>query len=237
MTDENPGPPTPSSNIGAMVRQIREARRMPYTELSERLGALGQPIPVLGLRRIEKGERRVDLDEVAALAYVLGVPPIRLVFPVGDVPTTTALPGRPVDTGAALLWFTGEQPLATEPLTSGGQVVGYDISSADFNSWHQGGEFLRLFRQHDELVLAWNLARMHAESDRDQARRMASMATPGDESADAIQHKAMLRRAEESEAEAHERERELHQHRQEMQRRGMTLPQLPVSRSEIRKGE
>ena len=43
------------------VRQLREARKFTYTELSARLAELGRPIPVLGLSRIEKaapGRRR-----------------------------------------------------------------------------------------------------------------------------------------------------------------------------------
>jgi transcriptional regulator with XRE-family HTH domain len=53
------------------VRRIREGQRLTYVELSQRLIAAGRPIPVLGLRRIERGERRVDVDDLSALASVL----------------------------------------------------------------------------------------------------------------------------------------------------------------------
>lgn len=65
------------------IRRIREGRRITYVELSERLGNIGRPIPVLGLRRIERGERRVDIDDLAALAVVLATPPVDLMVP-GD---------------------------------------------------------------------------------------------------------------------------------------------------------
>ena len=60
------------------IKRIREGQRVTYVELSKRLAVLGRPIPVLGLRRIERGERRVDVDDLLALAAAFGVEPIRL---------------------------------------------------------------------------------------------------------------------------------------------------------------
>jgi len=48
---------------------------MSYAELSRRLTEQGRPIAALGLRRIEAGERRVDADDLVALASVLEVDP------------------------------------------------------------------------------------------------------------------------------------------------------------------
>lgn len=62
-----------SKMVSRNLRALRESRRMTYVELSERLARHGNPIPVLGLRRIERGERRVDVDDLAAIAAVLGV--------------------------------------------------------------------------------------------------------------------------------------------------------------------
>jgi transcriptional regulator with XRE-family HTH domain len=86
------------------IKRIREGQRVTYVELSERLAALGRPIPVLGLRRIERGERRVDVDDLLALAKALNVSPVALLVPVdldGDAPygvtpalTTTAAQAR-----------------------------------------------------------------------------------------------------------------------------------------------
>ncbi len=42
---------------------------------------MGREIPPLGLRRIESGERRVDADDLVALAVALGVTPITLLMP------------------------------------------------------------------------------------------------------------------------------------------------------------
>lgn len=54
---------------------------MSYAELSRRLEKLGRPIPPLGLRRIEGGARRVDVDDLMALAAALGVSPVTLLMP------------------------------------------------------------------------------------------------------------------------------------------------------------
>lgn len=66
------------------VKRLREGQKLTYVELSERLTGLGRPIPVLGLRRIERGERRVDVDDLMALAHVLGVVPTKLLVPSGE---------------------------------------------------------------------------------------------------------------------------------------------------------
>src|SRR5206468_1120492 len=129
------------------------------------------PIPVLGLRRIERGERRVDLDELVALAKALGVPPLWLVLPVGVVERTEILPGVVRDTWEAAQWFTGEAPLTTEPIFGAdGKTVGYTQSSADFNEWHAGARPLELAREHERRLTAFRLAVMAATADLASAR-------------------------------------------------------------------
>lgn len=66
--------------IARNVKRLREQQKLTYVEVSNRLYAAGRPIPVLGIRRIEHGERRVDLDDLVAIAGVLGVPADRLAF-------------------------------------------------------------------------------------------------------------------------------------------------------------
>jgi transcriptional regulator with XRE-family HTH domain len=62
-----------------VAHNVREARGfMPYAELSRRLEVYGRGIPPLGLRRIEAGHRRVDVDDLVALADVLDVTPYTL---------------------------------------------------------------------------------------------------------------------------------------------------------------
>lgn len=55
------------------VRAVRERRGLSTTRLAAALKEIGQPIPATGITRIEKGQRRVDVDDLVALAQVLGV--------------------------------------------------------------------------------------------------------------------------------------------------------------------
>ena len=64
------------------IKRLREERRLTFVELSERLAGLEppRPIPVLGLRRIEREERRVDVDDLFAFAEIFKVSPTSLVY-------------------------------------------------------------------------------------------------------------------------------------------------------------
>lgn len=104
-----PGPL--ASQVAQSVRQVREQKRLRYTEIADRIAEIGRPIPELGLSRVEKGERRVDLDDLVALARALGVPPVWLIFPVGSTEFVELLPGKLVPVDDALSWFIGEGPL------------------------------------------------------------------------------------------------------------------------------
>jgi transcriptional regulator with XRE-family HTH domain len=68
-------------NVIANLASLRDARKLTYKELSDRLAELGRPIPTLGLSRIERGTRRVDADDLVALALALGVNPSALLLP------------------------------------------------------------------------------------------------------------------------------------------------------------
>lgn len=64
------------------IRWIRDARGMSGAELSQGIGRLGRPIPLLGIQRIEAGTRRVDVDDLMAIAVALGVSPSSLLMPL-----------------------------------------------------------------------------------------------------------------------------------------------------------
>ena len=93
--------------------RYRLAAGLSYAELSRRMTELGRGIPPLGLRRIEAGERRVDVDDLLVLAVALDVTPNALLFPdvrgtevIRDV-TGTGL----VTTDALWDWAYGQSPL------------------------------------------------------------------------------------------------------------------------------
>lgn len=110
----------PSGDLAAQrVRELREGRGWSFKELSDRLAKAGRTIPTLGLRRIEAGERRIDIDDLTALAVVFEVNASAILLPLttsGEVVMTAA---GTVSTSRAWMWADGVYPLVadTEDLT------------------------------------------------------------------------------------------------------------------------
>lgn len=75
----------------------------------------------MGIQRIESGERRVDADDLVALAAALDVSPITLLMPAvntdgSEVQESDRLPvtgyAEPIDARLIWSWLKAEQPLA-----------------------------------------------------------------------------------------------------------------------------
>lgn len=70
---------------------------------------LGHPMSRMGVQRLEQGERKVNADELTALARALDVPPLLLLFPIhAGVERTEVVKGVVMDTRDAMKWFTGQ---------------------------------------------------------------------------------------------------------------------------------
>ncbi|MFF6836020.1 helix-turn-helix domain-containing protein [Streptomyces sp. NPDC012438] len=65
-------------HVGRAVARVREARSWDQAELVARLAAEGLALSQPILSRVEAGTRRVDVDELLALAVALGVAPSSL---------------------------------------------------------------------------------------------------------------------------------------------------------------
>jgi transcriptional regulator with XRE-family HTH domain len=76
-----PAPGPLGCNLIANVERLRRARGLSLRKLSVALDEAGRPVPPLGLSRMAHGERRVDVDELVALAEVLDVTPDVLLSP------------------------------------------------------------------------------------------------------------------------------------------------------------
>jgi transcriptional regulator with XRE-family HTH domain len=82
-------------------------------DLAQRMSDVGRPMRKSGIGKIEQQERRVDADDLVALALALGVSPLRLLLP-GSADT------KPIELTAtcrvrardAWRWASGEQPLS-----------------------------------------------------------------------------------------------------------------------------
>lgn len=109
---KNPLGPT-GNTVASNVRRLRKKHGLEYTQLADRLAELKRPIPTLGLRRIEAGDRRVDADDLVALAVALDTNPNALLLPPSEnadhVLTVTGVGMRPA--WQVWKWGRGEFPL------------------------------------------------------------------------------------------------------------------------------
>lgn len=105
---KNPLGPT-GETARANVKRLREDRGLTYADLSRKLEELGRPIATLGLSRIEKGERRIDADDLVALSISLGVSPLAILLPVSDSPLVPE--GEVYHRRRIWTWGQGSEPL------------------------------------------------------------------------------------------------------------------------------
>lgn len=74
--------------VAANILRIRTETNLGYAELVRRLAEQGNTIAPQGLRRIEREERRVDIDDLIHIATALKVTPKDLLTPPPTKPTT-----------------------------------------------------------------------------------------------------------------------------------------------------
>jgi transcriptional regulator with XRE-family HTH domain len=113
----NPLGPT-GETVRSNLQRLREAQNLGYTKLARILEEIGRPIPELGLRRIESGDRRVDADDLVALAVALGVSPITLLMPEADKKDSpVTITGEELELHASRVWtwLSGEDTLPQAP--------------------------------------------------------------------------------------------------------------------------
>lgn len=67
-------------NVTRLIKQ----RHMSRADVIRRVVELGRYMDYAALRRVERGERRVDADDLVALATALGVTPAQLLEPPTD---------------------------------------------------------------------------------------------------------------------------------------------------------
>jgi transcriptional regulator with XRE-family HTH domain len=107
------------------LEELLRASGLSQRRLAAELESIGRPIPALGIARILKGERRVDVDELVALAVLFGVNVSSLVLPVhaaaDDVVELTPAVRQRVN--VTWNWADGHWPLPAELLPEGTTAV------------------------------------------------------------------------------------------------------------------
>ena len=98
------------------IERLRIAAKLSQRELAQRLTDLGRPTPSTALSKIERAERRVDADDLAAFAVALGVSPATLLLPpiADDTPVQVTAAGT-VAARQAWDWADGQAPLRNIP--------------------------------------------------------------------------------------------------------------------------
>ena len=140
-----------SKRVAQNLAVLRIARRLSQPQLAKRMTELGRPMAAAVLSKTEQLDRRVDVDDLVALAIALGVTPDRLLLTgpitpeIADqaIELTPAVRMPPLD---AWLWAVGDVPL-----------FGSDV---DPNAWrrenrpHDPGKHIDMseLRRHPELV-------------------------------------------------------------------------------------
>lgn len=148
--------------LGENVRRLRKERGLSLSDVSSRMTALGVPLSLNGVSKVELGNRDLGLDELVALGAALGAAPLVLIFPLGKDRLTEIFPGTNVDTWAAAKWFTGEQPLPES-------VPEATWPGADGNISDQPPMY---FREQDQLINEWGQLTMQVAMAR---REVATM--------------------------------------------------------------
>lgn len=98
-----------SERVAANVKAVRVERRLTLGQLAERMTELGRPVLKSGLSKLEQGQRRVDVDELVALALALEVTPNRLLLDaVADDEPIRLTEAYETNRAQAWAWSCGE---------------------------------------------------------------------------------------------------------------------------------
>ncbi|MBN1172709.1 MAG: helix-turn-helix domain-containing protein [Micromonosporaceae bacterium] len=152
---------SPTRHFAMSVRRHRSARGWTQPQLAERCQEAGLRWDRSIIANVEAGRRAsVSLQEVLTLAYVFGVPPLLLLFPVGRSSEIEILPGQSVNTWAAAKWFTGEGQF---PRGIGEQASEDAETEPDEDPREAEMAPIVLYRKHDSLMRQWILTALNAE--------------------------------------------------------------------------
>jgi transcriptional regulator with XRE-family HTH domain len=104
------------ARVAARLKQVRQERGLTLAQLAARLEALGRPLLLSALSKIEQRQRRVDADDLVALARALDVSPMLLLLPA-DASADTLVQlteSDSVDASRAWQWMTFHIPVHPE---------------------------------------------------------------------------------------------------------------------------
>jgi len=132
----SPASAAPSTTSDAVAQNIARARKsLGWTllDLENALTTAGHRISLSALSKIENRSRKVDVDDLMAIAVVLDVSPAALLLPVGDLDEVVPVTGGRGSVGVFWEWAFGTTSL-------GGNTRAYQARSLPAWVGHAGLE-------------------------------------------------------------------------------------------------
>lgn len=164
-----------SRRVAANLKRLRESRGLSTTRLSKALKDIaGHSIPATGITRIEKGQRRVDTDDLVAFALIFNVSPLTLLLPptASDAPADLTAKCE-VTSRTAWYWGTGRAPAMDWDPSDAGALSDPGADPATATAMHEREqEYGRLRDEYLALALPPELRRPEPPSAR-FARQLA----------------------------------------------------------------
>lgn len=121
------------TTVAANIKRLRGGHML--KDVSEQLSKIGRHITPLALARIESGERKVDVDDLMALAIVFNVSPLTLLLPEsGSALVTSKITGVSHEYGSNILWLwgRGDEPLDIDASVGDAQALCDDWKELDY---------------------------------------------------------------------------------------------------------
>jgi transcriptional regulator with XRE-family HTH domain len=102
-------------HVAANIRAARQAVGMDVRTAARMMSEAGRKISPSGISKIENGDRRVDVDDLTALAFTLKTTPAALLTPPSQAVTLSGVPQDFLPEEIAA-WVAGNVKLTTEDL-------------------------------------------------------------------------------------------------------------------------
>ncbi|WP_345181439.1 helix-turn-helix transcriptional regulator [Streptomyces lavendulae] len=148
-----------SKRVAANIERVRKARHLKQKDVSDALGAIGRATLTTVVSKIERGERRIDVDDVVAIALALNVSPLTLLMPdEADDQPVKLTDGWEVSSRTAWAWALGREP-AMDPTPDGYPIGPGDDSVTAGETDVQRQEYDRLRSEYLALALPQGLQR------------------------------------------------------------------------------
>ncbi len=104
-----------NTHVAHNIRAARQAIGMDLRTLSDTIAATGRKLSPSGISKLESGDRRVDVDDLTVIAYILRTTPADLLTPPEEATTLTGVPEGYVPEEIDK-WMRGELVLTEEGL-------------------------------------------------------------------------------------------------------------------------